>query len=221
MPEEAAFIKDYLPLFARRGADWLANWQYTDATEDPEKTDLVAVAPLYVFDFYRAADIRSDALVDQALELFSREGDSWGAIQAAKLLLEWDQDLPSRRLRALLEDSDTYFELVKLLNEYDKLSLVRKRQYDELRIARNLLEEDFELYDVEATSITFKEVLRVRFRSDSHRVYVFSFTGDDTEERLAVVGMFSSDERDRSFIDEGLVNYTYFSVGEKQTNQAR
>ncbi len=216
MPEEAEFIKEYLPLFAQRGAEWLNNWQYSEATEDPELHDLEARAPLYVFDFYRAADTRSAPLIDQAIELFNREGDSWGAIQAARLLLEWDQSLPNRRLKELLQDPDIYFDMIKLLNEHEQLSLIRKRQYDELQIARHLLEEDFELYDVEATEITYKEVIRIRFRGESQRVYVFSFSDDNTDDRLAVVGMFSSDENDRTFLDEGLVNYTYFGVGESR-----
>ena len=156
--------------------------------------------------------------------MFERTDQDWGTIQAGRFLLELDQKLYPRRLKRLLRSEDSYLKTIRLLNEFDQLSLLKKNEFDEIRIATTLLEQDLEDSGILAVNVDFKETIQVDFRGQSYRAYVYSFAAgeDNGRNRVAVVGMFGTKPGERSFLDEGLVNYTSYPVSRRrQLRKAR
>lgn len=217
IPEECDLIRQAIPLFVQRGAERLDQWRYTKATEALDVYSQEARAPLFIFDFYRAAQLDSEEVFRQAKRLFERTDQDWGALQAARFLLESQQELSRRRLKKMLRSDNTYLKIIQLLNEFDQLSVLKKSAFDEMRIATTLLEKDLEHGGVLVISVEFKETMEVNFRGQSCRVYVFTFTSEEnSRNRVAVVGMFSENPAERSFLDEGLINYTSYSVSRRR-----
>ncbi|PSR13502.1 MAG: hypothetical protein C7N36_07845 [Bacteroidetes bacterium] len=116
-----------------------------------------------------------------------------------------------------MRQADLAVPMIRLLNTYQQLHLLRKREYDEENVARYLLMEEFLLEEKEGIeNITLENTLDVLVNGATRRVYIFTFAFGGEQHHLAVVGYFSTDHQDRTFSDGGWVNYTRYTINSRR-----
>jgi uncharacterized protein YbaP (TraB family) len=166
----------------------------------------------YILQVYALLPAQTNLLL-QVHDFFEQSPLDQTKIQAASLLLANGETIPSKSIKAIMRKPDLAIPMVRLLNTYQQLHLLRKKDYDQETIARYLLNEKFIQEEKEGIeNIAPKGTLEVVVAGETRRVYLFTFDVDGDQNHLGVVGYFSTADGARAFSDEGWVNYTLYTI---------
>lgn len=195
-------------LFLARGEALLSSWQDQDM-EVPEA----------VFQVYQLLP-EAPGLLRQVEEMLGRSQVDQLSVEAAAYLLAKGKELPKKKVRQMLKNQKLRIPFIRVLNEFDRMDLVDGRYYDEPAIARSMFLERLQ-QEGEVSNIEQLDVVEALFRGEPRRAYVYSFDLDEDRSRLAVVGFFSNTDS-KTFLDEGLVNFTLYTITRRrQSRKAR
>ncbi len=192
-------------LFLERGQELLETWEGQD--ED---------VPVAVFQVYKLLP-EAPSLMRQVQDILNRTEVDKVSVEAAAYLLAKGKDLPKKKVRQILKQQSLRVPFIRVLNEFDRLDLVDTRYFDEEAIARTML---LELLDAEGvvSNVENLDVIEALFRGEPQRAFVYSFDLDGDRSRLAVVGFFST-TKSKAFLDEGLVNFTLYTITRRRQSR--
>ncbi len=154
----------------------------------------------------------------QVQQLLDRTKVDLASVEAAGYLLSKGKSLPKKKVQQMLRDPYLRVPLIRELNRYNQLDLVKGRYFSPEHIARIMLLEKLTKEGV-VSNVQFVREADVLFRSEPQRAYIFTFDLDGDRSRLAVVGFFSPEGKESTFLDEGLVNFTLYTITRRR--QAR
>ena len=194
-------------LFIDRSRQRLASWTPDQGKDLPEA----------VFGLLGMFSAQEEVL-QLARSFYERSEADWASLAAASYLFEKGEATSRRKWKQILKKDSLQVPFLRLLNEYDLLQEVGKKFYQEEKIARYLFLEQVTLTGI-VSELDLLDDVEVVFRGEVHRAYVFSFSLDEEENHLGVAGLFSRDFKQRGFLDEGLVNFTLYTISPRR--QAR
>ncbi|MEL6654991.1 MAG: TraB/GumN family protein [Bacteroidota bacterium] len=186
-------------LFLERGQERLRTWQQQGGK-----------IPEAVFTVYELLP-EAPGLLSQVQQILDRSSVDLASVEAVSYLLSKGKDLPKKKVRQILKDPQLRVPLIRELNRYDRLGLVEARYYSPELIARTMLLEKLTKEGL-VSNVELIDEIEVLFRSEPQLAYAFTFDLDDDNSRLAVVGFFSRDGKQKPFLDEGLVNFTLYTI---------
>lgn len=201
---DKALIHGSQQLFVNRGIQRLASWTPAHGNEIPKA----------VFGLYRMLPFK-DEVLNMATSYYERSTVDWASLEAAAYLFENGEVTSKRKWKQMLKDEHLKVPFLRLLNEFDLLQDISGKYYDEETIARYLFMEKVSPTG-EVSRLELLDVVETLFRGEPRRAYVFSFDIDGDENHLAVVGFFARDPKDRAFLDDGLVNYTLYTISPRR-----
>lgn len=191
-------------LFINRGIQRLASWAPAHGNETPKA----------VFGLYRMLPFKEEVL-NMAISYYERSTVDWASLEAAAYLFENGEVTSKRKWKQMLKDERLKVPFLRLLNEFDLLQDINGKYYEEETIARYLFTEKVSSTG-EVSRLELLDVVETLFRGKPRRAYVFSFDIDGDENHLAVVGFFARNPKDRAFLDDGLVNYTLYTISPRR-----
>lgn len=197
-------------LFIDRGRERLAHWTPAAGKDLPET----------IFGLYRMFTTQPEIL-ELAKAFYDQPEVNWATLSAAAYLFSKGEAAAKRNWKQILKIDSLQVPFLRLLNEYGLLEEVGRKYYEQEAIARYLFLEEVSPLGVVA-DLEVVDIVKVLFRGEVRRAYVFSFDLDEEENRLGVVGFFSGDQQQRAFLDEQLVNYTLYSISpRRRANKAK
>jgi len=203
---DASMVLAYQPQLVARGGTRLEEVLQSENSLEAE----------YILAVYALLPAKPD-LLNQTHDFFDRSQVNQAKIQAASVLLANEESIPIAGVKKIMRQADLAVPMIRLLNTYQQLHLLRKREYDEENVARYLLMEEFLLEEKEGIeNITLENTLDVLVNGATRRVYIFTFAFGGEQHHLAVVGYFSTDHQDRTFSDGGWVNYTRYTINSRR-----
>lgn len=193
-------------IFVARGEERLNEWKPQD--------DKI---PAAIFDVYQLLP-EAPGLFSQVQQMLDRTQVDQLTVEAAGFLLAKGKEVPKKKVRQILKNPYLRVPFIRILNEYNRLDLVDKRYYIPEDIARRMLLDALTPEGVVA-NVQLEDAVEVLFRGEPRKAYVFSFDLDEDRSRLAVVGFFGADGEKPKFLDEGLVNYTLYTITRRRQGQ--
>jgi hypothetical protein len=191
-------------LFIDRSRQLLADWTPDQGKDLPEA----------VFGLLGRFSAQAEVL-QLAHSFYERPEVDWASLAAASYLFEKGVATSKRKWKQILKKDSLQIPFLRLLNEYDLLEEVNKKFYQEEKIARFLFLEEVTPTGI-VSELDLLDIVEVLFRGEVRRAYVFSFSLDEEENHLGVTGLFSRDLKQRGFLDEGLVNFTLYTISPRR-----
>lgn len=197
LEQQAAFTKVSTPLFSQ-----------SIQQEDTKALD-------FIFDLYER--LPTDAhILAQMNSLYERRIYDWLSVRSAGVLLAHGQTLGKRTMKKLLRSEQLRYPFLRLLNKYDAINSKAQSQYEEVDLAEFLLREAMIEIEDSVSAIRFDQVIDIMYQDSPYQVYLFTFSYEEDINRLAAVGLFTKEEEDPHFVDDGLIEFTSYTISSRR-----
>jgi len=153
----------------------------------------------YMFSFFKSANIESTAIVNLAEEFFEKNAMNKASLWAADFLLAKNKKLDRKILRTLLDQKETYYEIIKLINANKAFYQIRNQDYQQAAIADGMIKEYLDVKEKGYQNLSFIEILDIDIDGNTKKVYVYTFSTAGQDNFVGIAGFFSSDDKEKEF----------------------